>query len=75
MCLALEAAAIGEREAAVMYEREALRRHDPQLVIFSVSWTGPEPLQAMPEHQQILNDIGLSAWVRRVPETVETLAV
>ena len=35
MCLAIEAAAIGEREAAVMYEREALRRHDPQLVIFS----------------------------------------
>ena len=75
MCLALEAAAIGELEAAVMYEREALRRHDPQLVIFSVSWTGTEPLQAMPEHQQLLNEIGLSGWVRRVQETLETSAV
>jgi hypothetical protein len=42
---------------------EALRRHDPQLVIFSHGWLGSRHLRDLPEHQQALREIGLMQWV------------
>jgi tetratricopeptide (TPR) repeat protein len=57
------AAALGERQVAVACVGEALRRHDPQLVIFSHGWLGSQHLRDLPEHQQALRAIGLMQWV------------
>jgi serine/threonine protein kinase len=63
--LALMAAALGDKGAAVAYAREAVRRHDPQFVIFSLGWTGAHHLRALPEQHQLLTDIRLPGWVSR----------
>jgi serine/threonine-protein kinase len=51
---AMVAAALGENEAAIAHAREAFRRHDPLLVIFSRVWRQPRQLHALPEFQEIL---------------------
>ena len=68
MLLALMAAALGERDEAVAHAREAVRRHDPAVVIFALRWPGTQHLRALPEFQQILTDIGLPGWVDRLRE-------
>ena len=64
-CLALLAAALRDPETAMAYSREAARRHDPQLVIFAISWIGTDHLRQLTEHQKILNEIRLPGWVAR----------
>lgn len=56
---AMVAAALGEHEAAIAHAREAYRRHDPQLVIFSRVWRQADQLRALPEFQEILNAVKL----------------
>ena len=68
MGLALMAAALGERDAAIAYAGDAVRRHDPQFVIFSLGWNGTHHLRALPEQQQLLTDIRLPGWVNRPRE-------
>jgi pentatricopeptide repeat protein len=52
--MAMVAAAIGDKEAAIELAREAFRRHDPQLPIFARVWRQPLQLRALPEFQEIL---------------------
>jgi len=65
--LAAVAAAIGNREAA-SHLQDAVRRRDPAVVIFAHGWPGLEPLQALPEYQAILRDIGVTEWAEREGE-------
>ena len=63
--LAALAAALGHRGAASSHLHEAVRRHDPEIVIYAHGWPGMQPLQALPEYQAILHDIGLTGWAER----------
>ncbi len=63
--LAALAAALGYREAASSHLHGAVRRHDPEIVIYAHGWPGMQPLQALPEYQAILHDIGLTGWAER----------
>jgi TolB-like protein len=63
--LAALAAALGNREAALAHLQDAVRRRDPSVTIFAHGWPGLEPLQALPEYQAILRDIGLTQWAER----------
>jgi len=65
MSLAALAAAIGDREAASRHLQDAVRRRDPLIVLCAHGWSGMEPLQALPEYQAILCDIGLTEWAER----------
>jgi hypothetical protein len=56
--LAVVAAAVGERAQAIDYTRDAIRRHDPQLVVYARCWPQSRPLRAMPEFQQMLMPLG-----------------
>jgi serine/threonine-protein kinase len=60
--LAALAAALGEREDAARLVADAMRRQDPGLVIDAHGWTQLHYLQALPEYQAALRDIGLTAW-------------
>jgi serine/threonine protein kinase len=59
------AAALGHGEAVSSYLQEAVRRRDPGIVMLAHGWPGMEPLQALPEYQAILRDIGLTQWAER----------
>jgi len=59
------AAALGDHEAAAAHLQGAVRRRDPSLVWAAHGWPGLEPLQALPEHQAILRDIGVTGWAER----------
>jgi serine/threonine protein kinase len=63
--LALLAAAIGNREAALSHLQDAVRRRDPWIVMFAHGWPGVEPLQALLEYQAVLRDIGVIEWAER----------
>jgi len=63
--LAELAAALGNREAALPHLQDAVRRRDPGLVWAAHGWPGLEPLQALPEYQAILRDIGLTQWAEQ----------
>jgi serine/threonine protein kinase len=65
MHLASLAAAIGDRDAAASHLQDAVRRRDPQILIFAHGWPGKEPPRALPEYQAILRDIGLTQWAER----------
>jgi tetratricopeptide (TPR) repeat protein len=56
---ALLEAALGNRESALEYCRQALAIRDPQFVIFSMGWPLTEALRSMPEHRAMLRDIKL----------------
>jgi serine/threonine-protein kinase len=56
---ALIEVALGERDAALAHCREAIAKHDPQFIIFSLGWPNTEALRAMPEHRTMLEEIGL----------------
>ena len=56
---AMVAAALGQNEAAIAHAREAYRRHDPQLVIFSRVWRQADQLRALPEFKEILDAVKL----------------
>ena len=60
--MAAVAAAIGDNEAAVELAREAFRRHDPQLPIFSTSFRNTQYLRALPEFQALLETLKLPGW-------------
>ncbi len=68
--LAALAAALGHREAVSSHLREAVRRHDPQILIYAHGWPAMEPLQTLPEYQAILRDIGLTEWAEREAKEV-----
>jgi serine/threonine protein kinase/tetratricopeptide (TPR) repeat protein len=53
------AAALEDSEAAMDYATEALRRHDPQLALFSQSWPLSRHLRALPGFKPILAAMGL----------------
>ena len=53
------------REAAASHLQDAVRRRDPGIVIFARGWAGMEPLQALPEFQAILRDIGVTQRAAR----------
>jgi serine/threonine-protein kinase len=57
--LALLAAALGVRDDALAYCREAIAIRDPQFVIFALGWPNSEALRNMPEHRAMLVEIGL----------------
>jgi len=66
--LAALAAALGHRESALSHLQDAVRRRDPQLVLLAHGH--PElqtlqALQALPEYQAILRDIGVTEWAER----------
>ena len=56
--LAVVAAAIRETAQAIAYTRDAIRRHDPQLVVYARCWPQSGALRAMPEFQQMLMQLG-----------------
>ena len=58
------AAALGENDAAIAYAREAVRRHDPLLVVFSVCARGKEPFCALPEVQELSAEVRLPALLK-----------
>jgi tetratricopeptide (TPR) repeat protein len=62
------AAALGNREAALPHLQDAVRRRDPGVVWAAHGWPGLEPLQALPEYQAILPDIGVTEWAEREGE-------
>ncbi|MCG6954814.1 MAG: protein kinase [Gemmatimonadetes bacterium] len=68
--LAALAAALGNREAVLSHLADAARRRDPGIVIFAHGWPGMQPLQALPEYQAILHDIGLTGWAEREAKEV-----
>ena len=45
--------------------RDAVKRHDPQLVIFSHGWLGAQYLRTLPEYLEAFREIGLAQWVAR----------
>jgi tetratricopeptide (TPR) repeat protein len=55
----------GNRDAARKHLREAVRRRDPTIVKGLSGWAWIEPLQALPEFQAILRDIGVTRWAER----------
>lgn len=56
--LAVVAAAVGERTQAIDYARDAIRRHDPQLVVYARCWPQSQVLRAMPEFQELIIPLG-----------------
>jgi len=62
MCLALLAAALGERDVAVVSAREAHSRHDPILSFWALAGPGGQFLRAIPEFQEILVAIKIPGW-------------
>ena len=56
---ALIEAALGNRDAALEYCRQAIAVRDPQFVIFSLGWPVTEALRSMPEHRAMLKEIRL----------------
>jgi hypothetical protein len=56
--LAVVAAAIRETAQAIDYTRDAIQRHDPQLVVYARCWPQSGALRAMPEFQQMLMPLG-----------------
>jgi hypothetical protein len=60
--LAVVAAAVGERAQAIDYARDAIRRHDPQLVVYARSWPQSRVLRMMPEFQQMLMPLGFPGF-------------
>jgi tetratricopeptide (TPR) repeat protein len=56
--LAVVAAAVGECAQAIDYTRDAIRRHDPQLVVYARCWPQSRALRVMPEFQQMLMPLG-----------------
>jgi hypothetical protein len=63
-CFAVMAAALGENDAAISYARDAMRRHDPQLVVFTAVVPGGEPFRALPEVQELFVAMGLPRWLK-----------
>jgi eukaryotic-like serine/threonine-protein kinase len=57
--LALVAAALGEKVAAIEFAREAFRVRDPHFPIFTAAWRQSNALQALPEFQEILTAMKL----------------
>jgi eukaryotic-like serine/threonine-protein kinase len=62
MCVALVAAALGERDVAITSAREAHSRHDPALVFYALRGAGVRFLRALPEFQEILVAIKIPGW-------------
>ena len=58
LALAAVAAAVGERSAALDYARDAIRRHDPGVVVYARSWSQSRFLREMPEFQALLIPVG-----------------
>jgi tetratricopeptide (TPR) repeat protein len=52
--LAVVAAAVGDRACAVEYARDAIRRHDPQFLVYARCWPQSRMLRAMPEFQELI---------------------
>ncbi len=62
MCLALLAAALGDRDVAIASAREAHARHDPMLSFWALAGPGGHFLRALPEFQEILAAIKIPGW-------------
>ena len=60
--MAAVAAAIGDNDAAIELAREAFRRHDPQLPIFSRTFRYAQYLHALPQFQEIVRTLKLPGW-------------
>ena len=60
--LAGVAAAVGECAAALDYARDAIRRHDPGVIVYARSWPQSRFLREMPEFQALLNSVGFPEW-------------
>jgi len=56
--LAVVAAAVGDRAQAIEYARDAVQRHDPQLLVYARCWPQSRDLRAMPEFQEMLMPLG-----------------
>jgi len=56
--LAVVAAAVGDRAQAIDYARDAVQRHDPQLLVYARCWPQSRDLRAMPEFQEMLMPLG-----------------
>ncbi len=57
--LAVLAAALGERSAAIAYCHEAVRLRDPMFLCFLRPFPGAEALIALPEHRRLVATLGL----------------